>query len=76
MSQDNGAQLSLAQRVNSYLRTEDPEKQVFAVKDNAAEIHAEEYLLQRAEEQLRAAQIRVDRLRERVHAKRGGTRQA
>ncbi|MCR9106376.1 MAG: hypothetical protein NXI15_13855 [Gammaproteobacteria bacterium] len=76
MSQENSAPVSLAQRVNSYLRTEEPGKKIFAVKETADEVQAEEYLLQRAEEQLNAAQLRVDRLRQRVLEKKANLERA
>ena len=66
MPQKSAAQQSLAQRVNSYLRTENPSKKVFAVKETAAELLPEEYLLERAEAELRIAQTRVEKLKRRL----------
>jgi hypothetical protein len=59
---------ALSQRVADYLRTENPVTKVFAAKESAAEVELDEYLLQRAETELRQAQERVTEIRERLAA--------
>lgn len=62
--------LPLAQRVNTYLRAEGPNLAPFVVKESAAEVDLDEYLLERAEAQLRAAQAQVNEIRERLEARK------
>ena len=63
-------QTPLAQRVNDYLRSEGPTSQAFVGKESAAEVEMDEYLLQRAEAQLKAAQEQVQEIRDRLEARK------
>ena len=63
----------LSQRVADYLRTENPVTKVFAAKESAAEVELDEYLLQRAEAELRQAQEKVTEIRERLADAVGNT---
>jgi hypothetical protein len=64
MKEDRENGTSLQQRVNSYLREEQPGDGVFAAPVQAAEAELKEYLLQRAETELRATQARIEALRQ------------
>lgn len=69
MSQTQENKMPLAQRVNSYLRNEGPNLAPFVIKESAAEADMDEYLLERAEVQLRSAQAQVNEIRERLEAR-------
>jgi len=66
MAHDQELDISLQQRVNNYLRSKSPATNIFsaAARDaEAADADLNEYLLKRAEEELRKAQERVEALR-------------
>ena len=69
VSQSQNKDMPLAQRVNSYLRAEGPNLAPFVVKESAAEAELDEYLLERAEAQLRSAQANVNAIRKRLEAR-------
>jgi hypothetical protein len=59
----------LQQRVNDYLRRKNPTQNIFsaAARDaEAADADLNEYLLKRAEEELRQAQARVDAIKQQI----------
>ncbi len=64
MKEDPKRETSLQQRVNSYLREEQPGSGPFAAPAQAAETELKEYLLERAEAELRATQARIEELRQ------------
>ena len=66
MAQNQETGAPLQQRVNDYLRSRNPTKNIFsaaALDAEAAEAELNEYLLKRAEEELRQAQAKVELLK-------------
>lgn len=55
---------TLQQRVDDYLREEKSKGGLFAAPSQAAETDLKEYLLERAETELRATQARIEELRQ------------
>lgn len=55
---------SLHERVNNYLRSERSKDGIFAAPVQAAETDLKEYLLERAEAELRATQVRIEELKQ------------
>ncbi len=64
MTKERERGTSLQQRVNDYLREENPGGGLFAAPSPAAEADLTEYLLERAEAELRATQVRIEALRQ------------
>ena len=64
MSKQDEGWKSLQDRVNSLLRGSSYNPRVFVLKSGRDEIALHEYLLEKAERELRAAQINVDELRQ------------
>ncbi len=69
--QKNGStDKSIQQRVNAILSTYHDREKVFAAQATAEEVEELEYLLARAESELRAMQRKVDQLRSQLEDKR------
>ena len=66
MSQGEEVQKSLQERVNSILRGSPSRQAVFSAKPSKDEIAFHEYLLEKAEIELRAAQAQVDELKQKL----------
>ena len=64
MAQVEEGQQSLQERVNSLLRGSPSHPRMFTLKSGRDEIALHEYLLEKAEIELRAAQANVDELRQ------------
>jgi hypothetical protein len=62
MNRDRENRSSLQQRVNDYLRREGNGGDLFASPAQAAEADLREYLLERAEAELRATRARIEEL--------------
>lgn len=57
---------SLQERVNSFLRGSPSDRQAFIAKPSKDEIAFHEYLLEKAELELRTAQAEVDKLKQKL----------
>ena len=69
MTQNQEFEIPLQQRVNDYLRSKNPTGNIFsaAARDaEAADAELNEYLLKRAEEELRTAQARVEAIKQQI----------
>ena len=69
MAHNQEVNAPLQQRVNDYLRSKNPTKNIFsaAARDtDAADADLQEYLLKRAEEELRQAQARVEAIKQKI----------
>jgi hypothetical protein len=69
MAYNQEIEIPLQQRVNEYLRSKNPTSNIFsaAARDaEAADADLNEYLLERAEEELRKAQARVEAIKQQI----------
>ena len=66
MARTGDIQKSLQERVNSFLRCSTLRREAFSARPSREEIAFHEYLLERAEMQLRAAQAKVDELKQKL----------
>ena len=66
MTDTEDIQKSLQERVNSLLRGSPSSREAFSARPSKDEIGFHEYLLEKAELELRAAQAQVDELRQKL----------